>query len=483
MSPGRCVLATAQTLPPGPISLISVTSPREPRLAPHSTVAPRPRLAPRSRLGQAAVVGALVSLLVTQAPVPARAEGVGLDASLCQTVSPTPGAAIPKLWHLERLDLTRAWQLADGSGVTIAVIDTGVSNLNSALLDPRRISTRNYLPLDDKERLRPRGPGDTEQGINCTHGTNVTSIIVGEPGVDPRTSYSGVAPGAKVIAMRALTNQADDQGSAQKEDPSATIAAINDAVAMGVDVINISQAMSFGTDEYAAAVRNAIDHGVVVVASAGNAAQGLQGPAFPASYPGVIAVGMTNPQDQAVPAEAYQNSAMRVTVAAPGAGILALSPSQPLPSGKGSGVEAKLANQAYAQVSGTSFATPIVSGVVALMLQRHPGLTPAQVKQRLVETADPPVASVPDPYLGSGVVNPLRALTGPAAPTSGHPSSSPTPPPVPPRESVTIDRGPMWLALAVAAVALTLAGAGLVLRLVVPAAARRGFRAARPRRG
>lgn len=434
---------------------------------------------PRPRLARLAVAAVMVPLLATQTP--AHAEGLPLDSRLCQPLPSTPATQIPTMWHLERLRMQQVWQLATGEGVTIAVIDTGTSPLNSALLDPQKVTTLNYVPLEDEETLTPRGVGDSEQGISCAHGTSVTSLIVGTPGVDTRTSYSGIAPGARVLAMRALRAQVDDEGAAQKEDPRHTVEAINDAVARKVDIINISQAMSEGTPEYAAAIKNAIDHGIVVVAAAGNGSQKLRGPAYPAAYPGVIAVGLSNPQDIAPAGSGHSDPAMEITVAAPGVGVLALGPTRAPAAGRTSQQDL-LTNQSYVSGTGTSYSTPIVSGVVALMLQRDPELTPAQVKQRLIETADPPVGAVPDPYLGHGVVNPLRALTGPAAPTAGHPSSSTSPEAIPAREPLTTDRSGMTTALIATAGALLLAGGGLLLKLVIPAADKRGYRPAAPPR-
>lgn len=434
------------------------------------------------------MAGVVVAIFSLQAPVTARAEGVPLDPKLCQTRPATAAAKIPPMWHLERLNMQQVWKLTDaqgravdGTGVTIAVIDTGVSDVNSALLDPQRITTVNHVPLEDEELLAPRGVNDTKQGIDCVHGTSVVSLIVGTPGIDSRTSYSGVAPGAKVVAMRALKSGAAKEGESNKEDPRYTVEAIDDAIARKVDIINLSQAMSYGTPEYAAAIKRALDAGIVVVAAAGNADQGLDGPAYPASYPGVIAVGMSNPQDVAPTDTAHSDPKMRITVAAPGVGVLALGPTRTPQNGRTSQADL-LANQSYISQPGTSFATPIVSGVVALMLQRNPDLTPAQVKQRLMETADPPVGSIPDAHLGNGVINPMRALTGPAVASSGHPSSMTSLQPVPPREPSVTDRRPMWAALVAAAVAATLAGAGLLLKLVIPPASRRGYRAARPDR-
>ena len=413
----------------------------------------------------------LVGLSALVATVPVARAADPLEVSLCRTFQPS-GNQGAHAWQMDRLRLKEAWALATGEGVTVAVIDTGTSNINSAYFNANDVASLNMIPLDDQDR---------KDGLDCGHGTQVTSLIASTSGIDARTNFGGVAPDAKVIAYRGLAVPVDEQGNAQAESPAPTIAAVNEAIAAKVDIINISQAMSEGTPEYAAAIKNAIDHGIVVVAAAGNASQKLRGPAYPASYPGVIAVGLSNPQDIAPAGSGHSDPAMEITVAAPGVGVLALGPTRAPAAGRTSQQDL-LANQSYVSETGTSFSAPIVSGVVALMLQRSPDLTPAQVKQRLVETADPPVGSVPDPYLGHGVVNPLRALTGPAAPTAGHPSSSTSPEAVPPRQTVATDRSGLTTALVATAGALLLAGGGLLLKLVIPAADKRGYRAAAPER-
>lgn len=430
----------------------------------------RPFLRPFTRMVAALT---LTGLLVGHAVPQAHAEAaVPLDMTLCDVNSPTPlGPEMPKPWQMDRLKLDDAWRLADGTGITIAVIDTGTSNLNSAFLNASKVESLNMVPLDDN---------DKKQGIRCNHGTAVTSLIVGRRGADLRTSFSGIAPGARVIAYRTLKDSLNENSQPEKEDPKYAVAAINEAVKRKVNIINISQAMSGGTPEYKQAIERAIKAGITVVAAAGNKEQNLRGPAFPASYPGVISVGMTLPDDSPSPGS-YANQDMQVTIGAPGEGVAALYPSMKMKNAKPN-AEELAANQSYSMVSGTSFATPIVSGVVALMLQRNPKMTPAQVRERLIETADPPVATAPDPRIGYGVVNPLRALTGAAAPTSSKPESSETPAPVEIPEAKARDMRARQLVAAGALGTGILVLGGLALRLALPAAARRGFRHAEPPR-
>lgn len=387
------------------------------------------------------------------------------DPKLCGINNAAPQTT-QVAWQRERLRYDDAWRLATGRGVTVAVIDTGVSNINTAYFNANNVRVFNLAPIDDKER--------EERFVQCNHGTNVASLIVSREGIDSRTNFAGIAPGATVLAFRGLQQPTDKNNQAQPEPPDATIKAIDEAIKAKVRIINISQAMSGGTPAYKAAIARAITAGIVVVASAGNADQGLSGPAYPAAYPGVISVGASDPADNAAEISYLRTP---VTVAAPGHGVIALAPSKPT---AGQNQKSLVANQAFGPVSGTSFAAPIVSGVVALLLEREPGLTPAQVAQRLVETADRPVGGVPQPGIGYGIVNPVRALAGTPVPVSNKPvvqqhETLPQAPPPP-----VVDPRPRQITLAIGAGAGAITLVALTLKLVLPAAARRDYASAPP---
>jgi membrane-anchored mycosin MYCP len=163
--------------------------------------------------------------------------------------------------------------------------------------------------------------------------------------------------------------------------------------ARGADVINLSLTTP-PTAQLAEAVRYALDRRAVVVAAAGNQSEGADGQqeAYPAAYPGVIAVAGVNDRDEHV---ASSTTGDYVDVAAPGERIAG-----PSPAGGG---------YLFTAEGGTSFATAYVSGIAALIRAYDPGLRPDQVAGRITETADHP-ASLWNPEVGHGVVNPARAV-------------------------------------------------------------------------
>lgn len=299
-------------------------------------------------------------------------------------------------WQVERLRIPELHQMATGDGVRIAVIDTGVFFGRSAHQSGMSLAWRNFADIDKARDGR----------VDCDHGTFVASLIVGQPGQDPALpateQFTGIAPDATVIAMRALQQSASSGDELEPLQP--TIDAIREAIDMKVDIISISQQ---GTDSpaYRAAIEDAIEAGILVVAAAGN--QGAAGPTYPANYPGVMTVAMTNTADQPDP-NSQHGGGMKISVAAPGTAVVGLFPLCSESDCPGGGPAA------YGSQTGTSFATPLVAGAAALIMERFPELSATEVRTLLEETADTPAA---DPSIvGHGIINPYRALTGPRPP-------------------------------------------------------------------
>lgn len=421
------------------------------------------------RRSAAAVAAVGLFLLSGTLPAGAQPDLTILRSQDCHAFAPTDESDIPHAWHLERLDMTTAWTMATGRGVTVAVIDTGVASIGTPYFTPDRITT---YDLQGGMSARDQQQG----GIDCLHGTQVAGLLAGgqtqgRP-VDVRTNFSGIAPEATILSYRVLVASADEQEDAPNDPVAATVAAINHAVDEGAQVINLSQTVSPsdpGIPALEHAVAEAINAGVVIVAAAGNEGESATGPAYPAAFDGVISVGMTMRGDApSTDSRPVPETAPQITVGAPGSGVMSIIPSL-------ARAEAAYTNQAYGtDIEGTSYATPLVAGVAALMLEKDPTLTPAEIKDRLVATADPPSNTAPAARLGFGIVNPVRALAGIGVPPDADPGSEDDivvaqPLPEPEHRDMT----PVYAGIGIGAGALFLTAVALVLSITIPAARRR----------
>ena len=245
-----------------------------------------------------------------------------------------------------------------------------------------------------------------------SHGTHVAGIAAGNANTLAQgVRISGVAPRAYLGNYKALTIPTDADVGLDGNSPE-LVAAIEAAVADGMDVINMSLGepeIEPSHDIVVKALEAAARAGVVAVVSAGNDFDefGRGSVGSPASTPSAITVGaVTTSRGGADDVIASFSSSgptplslrLKPDVSAPGAGILSAAP-----------------RSSYATLSGTSMAAPHVSGGVALLLQRHPTWTPAQVKSALALTGDPAYTNelkadeVPTLRGGGGVINLPRA--------------------------------------------------------------------------
>jgi type VII secretion-associated serine protease mycosin len=311
------------------------------------------------------------------AALPARADNRPDRTVAANTCGPSRTDVLTETpWPLRRLQPAHAWLLSRGAGVTVAVIDSGVSDqhpkLAGKLVPGKDYTTGGHDPTCD----------------NVGHGTFVAAIIAGRD--TPDATFTGVAPDATILPLRVLATE----NTTNPHEPAIVAQAIRDAVLARVQVINLSLVIRNPTQELADAVRLALDSKIVVVAAAGNDGGGATDgqPLYPAAYPGVIAVAATDEQDQRI---STSSTGSYVGVAAPGLAIIG-----PAPRGGGYGV---------LQQGGTSFAAAYVSGVAALLKGYDKTLTPAQVADRIERTADHP-AKGRDDLVGYGVVNPYRAV-------------------------------------------------------------------------
>jgi subtilisin family serine protease len=205
----------------------------------------------------------------------------------------------------------------------------------------------------------------------------------------PRWRALGVAPGAKILAVRAF-------GEANNTSEGTTLSIVKGidwAVSAGARVINMSFAGP-RDPSLERALKAAHDKGVVLIAAAGNAGP-KSPPLYPGADPSVIAVTATDARDQQFRGA---NQGPQLSVAAPGVEILA-----PSPAGS------------YRMSTGTSIATAHVSGVVALMLERDPTMKPDDVRKILEATAIDLGPKGKDRQFGWGLVDPPKALEAVAA--------------------------------------------------------------------
>jgi subtilisin family serine protease len=294
-----------------------------------------------------------------------------------RTMQTVPAAA-PRLrqYALERLHAEQANRIARGQGVRVAVIDTRIDASHPALAG--RLAGE----------IDVIGAGAPDPG---RHGTALAGIIA----ADGR--LRGIAPSVQLLSVRAFTPDKRSPGSGSST--SDKIArAIDLAVDQGSRVLNLSFA---GPRDpiVGRMIRRSVERGAVVVAAVGN--DGEERTRFPAAFDEVIAVTATDARDRLY---AQANRGAFVGVAAPGVDIVTTGP--------GGSVQS---------LSGTSMATAYVSGLAALLLERNPGLSPAEVRKRIEASAVDLGSPGRDSQFGSGRVDALKAVGGegpPAGPVS-----------------------------------------------------------------
>lgn len=288
------------------------------------------------------------------------------------TPTPTPevnetAQSIP--WGITKIHADDAWQFSSGSGVRVAVVDTGIDRDHPDL--------KNNL-AGCKNFISSRKTCDDDNG----HGTHVSGIIAAQ---NNNLGVVGVAPKAKIYSLKVL----DSRGSGYLSD---IIEALDWAVQNKMQVVNMSLGTSSDVISFHDAVKRVNTAGIVQVAAAGNSGPGTNTVIYPAKYPEVIAAAATDSSNN-VPS--WSSRGPEVDLAAPGASVYST-----YLSGK------------YMTMSGTSMAAPHVTGVVALRLQNHPGTNPSAIESLLEANTD--ILSITDPNLvGAGLVDALKVVSAP----------------------------------------------------------------------
>lgn len=289
------------------------------------------------------------------------------------TASPPPvptvagsGQTLP--WGIERIRADEAWVISSGSGVKVAVVDTGIDR-DHPDLDGNLAGCLNFI--------QSWKTCEDDNG----HGTHVSGIIAAE---NNGIGVVGVSPQAKIYALKVLNRR----GSGYLSD---VIEGLDWAVRNSIQVVNMSLGTGSDITSFREAVERVYQAGITQVAAAGNSGPGANTVIYPAKYPQVIAAAATDIENR-VPS--WSSRGNEVDIAAPGVSIYSTYP-----------------NNRYRTLSGTSMAAPHVTGAVALRLYLYPAQTPSEIRTKLQSTA---TSLGLDPTLvGAGLVDAYNLVTAP----------------------------------------------------------------------
>jgi membrane-anchored mycosin MYCP len=311
---------------------------------------------------------AAAGILTCATPITAVAAGNG-----CVRAQGVYASGVP--WAQNLIDAPRIWPLANGSGITVAVLGTGVDPGNA------QFATGAVKPMISMT-------SGVSGSADCAgYGTFAAGIVAAQP--NPSTTFAGVAPGAHILPIRYTDS---GPGAGQGPDPVALANAINDAVAAHAGVILVAVPATTDDPTLRDAVRAANAAGDVVVAPVVGSQSGDI--SYPAADSGAIGVAPMTESGAAAKSE----SGPYLDIAAPGVNLVGSAAN----TGGAVGQVWSLADPSFASAA-------YVAGVVALIRSYPPlsGLTPDQIADRLARTA-----SSAGGNLGAGVVNAYAAVSG-----------------------------------------------------------------------
>ena len=318
-------------------------------------------------------------------------------------------------WHLRTIHADTAWAKSKGSGIVVAIVDTGV-DLAHPDLRGRLVSGKDFVD--------PGTPPDDEQG----HGTFMAGLVAADTGNGE--GVASVAPLAKIMPVRVLNSS----GSGT---PSVVSQGIDWAVDHGADIINLSLAVEstggvggssglnlFGDSGLNQAINRAAAAGRVVVIAAGNnfSSGGASQTAYKAASAGVIVVGASTSGDKRA---AYSNYGDGLDVLAPGGGSSSSASSSSCQSNApvvSTWWNPSTGDSAYGKGCGTSMAVAHVSGIAALLMAR--GYSNSGAVSRIERTAKDIYSPGRDAQSGYGRVDAAAAL-GSTSSSGSHPKPKP----------------------------------------------------------
>lgn len=275
-------------------------------------------------------------------------------------------------WGVDRIDAEKIWTTTTGDPIKVAVIDTGIDLRHPDLLSNIK---------GGYNAINPRKSPNDDNG----HGTHVAGTMAA---IKNTIGVVGVGPKINLYAVKVL-------GSSGSGYLSDVIEGLDWAIANGMQVVNMSLGTSSNVLSFKEAIQRVNAAGIVQVAAAGNNGGAVN---YPAAYPEVIAVSAVDNKDKIA---SWSSRGSEIDLAAPGVSIYSTY--------RGS---------TYKTLSGTSMASPHVTGVAALVLTQaakcdtdlNGSCSPTEVQQRLEATAEDLGASGKDYFYGSGLVDAEKAV-------------------------------------------------------------------------
>lgn len=278
-------------------------------------------------------------------------------------------------WNMELIEVPDVWTTSSGSGVKVAVIDTGIDN------DHPDLNVAGGVGFADKKWrvVTETNKWDDDNG----HGTHVAGTIAA---LNNEIGVVGAAPDVSLYAVKVLGKD----GSGYVSD---IIAGIDWSAQNDMDIATMSLGGSGSSQAFQDVINAAHNSGVLIIAAAGNGGDGnilTTETSYPAAYDNVVAVAATDSNNNVA---GFSNSGPYVDIAAPGVYI-----------------RSTWNDGLYNTISGTSMACPHVTGVAALVLAKDPSLTPSDVESILTSTAtDRGIVGFDNSY-GYGLVNASAAV-------------------------------------------------------------------------
>lgn len=321
-------------------------------------------------------------------------------------------------WHLDKIEAIKAWNMGVGSErIVVAVIDDAIKTshedlkniiwTNHSEIPNNNIDDDNNGFIDDYQGYDVAdNDKNTNPPINSPylrHGTHVTGIVAAQ--TNNEVGVASIGNGIRILPIKATKDNTAPDKMALKTQISHGWQGVSYAIAMNVDIINMSWGSSASSQTYQSLINEAHDKGIIVVAAAGN--NGDSQRVYPAAYDNVVAVAATRHNDTKLGISSFGDW---VDVSAPGETIISTS---------------STTNSAYENNTGTSMASPLVAGLLGLMWSYDRTISPEELLSCLFSTTDPISTPVDNKSMGAGRINANQALMCLIPPSTCEPPNAP----------------------------------------------------------